>query len=186
MNDTVYAVVQLNGSDNIANTWSNSIDLGLSSPLSIREPYYKREGSYLYMYVGTGVSGKAVELRTKNADNASCAATVSCRTPETTLIINDKDGKAALVAENNTQSVSVSIDNSTIKGVGNPTITGFNIQLNNTNISGTGGYINSVPIINVPYLTLERGSSSAKDNRGYGTHLPSSAELGEIFFLITE
>lgn len=185
MSDTVYAVVQLNGSDDIASSWPNTVDLGLTSPLSVREPYFKRENNSIYMYVGVGDGrAEAVNLRVKTADAANESASVVCSSGDNSISIKAVSGSPLLEAK--TAAKAIKLTGDTLEGVEKPTLTGFNIILSSgTSLSGSG-VINEVSLLRVPRLTLARGSTTPTNNRGYGTALPDKAELGEVFFLITE
>lgn len=209
-NETVFAQIQLNGSDNISNSWSSPVNLGLSSPLSIREPYYKRENNYMYMYVGVG-GGNAVELRAKQADKADLSYELHTKASSSYATrvrigpsseIDKQDGIVdnfiwvypagqANVSAGQRTLPSVSIHYNSIIGTESsdnqrPSISGFNIQLlSGTTLSGAGT-ISGVRLYEIPRLTLKRGSTTSSKNRGYGTALPTTADPGEVFFLIAE
>ena len=183
MNDTVYAVMQLNAEDDIANNWPSTLNLSLASPLSIREPYFKRENNHMYMYVGVQ-NGEAVNLRVKTADSANEAESVVCTSGTNSISIKPIGGAPLL--ELKTAAKTVKLTGDKLEGFNTPTITGFNIELSRGTALSGAGVIRSVSLLSVPRLTLSRGSAYMGDNRGYGTALPTSAEVGEVFFLISE
>lgn len=181
MNDTVYAQIQLNGADNIAS--AHKPECKDVSGLVAREPYVYTESSYAYMYIGVS-EGKAVDLRVKTADSASLAESVVCASGTNSISINPVDGAPLL--ELKTAAKTVKLTGDKLQGVNTPAITGFNIELSSgTTLSGAG-VIRSVSLLNIPRLTLSGGSAAMGGNRGYGTALPTSAEVGEVFFLISE
>lgn len=180
MNDTVYAVVQLNGADNISDAWgSGTVDLRLTSDLSVREPYFKREHNYMYMYVGVG-SGQAVNLRVKDADNAVLAASVNCGSTSNYASIKTESSKPTLKISNTSKTIAMNAE--TLQGTNLPMITGFVMQLPSSN-GITGHTDNSSTISRVKLSAI---SKIQLTNAVYGTAEPSgTADDGTLYFQIS-
>lgn len=200
MNDTVFAQIQLNGADNVSSYsgWADTLS-GAPSNIDVREPYLKREGSYLYMYVGVG-AGRAVQLRVKKADWASKAETVHLTRTENkgeVLVTTKSDGEGIAwfvgasdreKSAGNRTRPSISICNNYIIGTagtseGRPYMENFEIKLPGTSTAITGHSNNSSTISKVK---LESISKVQLTTAVYGPSEPSgSAADGTLYFQIS-
>lgn len=214
MNDTVYAQIQLNGADNI--TSARKPALKDVSGLVAREPYVYMQSSYAYMYIGVSEgkavdlrvkdADQAVcsaKLNTALVDNGTGTEVYIGRQGNSTQTIFWIYGHGELTTPGNErQYASIAIHNDKIVGssprettigTDRPRLQGFNIDLtancyinSYSDVPETNRGIKNVALSNISRLSLHRNSTNNSDNRGYGTALPTSAEVGEVFFLITE
>lgn len=159
MNDTLNAIIQLNGKLDARYQPQNA-------QLDEREPYLYKKGDHIYMYIGIG-KGEGQPLRAENADSAFVAESLKT---DTVMI----DNTGIIVDEN----LVISSDGIEGSAANTMYLNNFKIKLKGAGSITTESTasITSVGLTEVPILTVT--------DSNWGDELPKSGTKGQIFFKI--